>query len=1018
MKFTDLFIRRPVFASVVNLLILLIGLRAFTLLELRQYPASTTTVITVTTTYAGASSEIINSFITTPLEQAIAEAKGIDYIIATSIEGKSTIEAHMELNYNPGAAIAEIQAKVNSQIVFFPPETENPVVDSNTGRTTALMYLALSSDVTPLHQVTDYLLRSVKPKIQALPGVSKVTLSGDKSPAMRIWLNPQRMAALGVTGSDVKKVLQSNNFISGVGKTKGGYDSVNLISSTNISKEQDYRNLVVYGKNGAIVRLEDIGDPKLDVEDYNAIDWHDDQLVIFVGIEESPGSNPLEVADEVHKLIPELQKQLPPGINLDIVSDYSIYMSEAVDEVFHTLGEAIAIVLIVIFLFLGSLRAALIPSIAVPLSLIGSGFLMLSLGFSINLLTLLAMVLAIGLVVDDAIIVVENVQRHLEMGKSHFRAALDGAQELGLPIIAMTTTLVAVYAPIGFMGGLVGTLFTEFAFTAACAVIISGIVAITLSPMLSSKVLKAADQKGKFELWVEHLLTQLAQFYQRVLHRTLNHIPLIMIFAAFVLCSLYPLYMSGQKELAPAEDQSVVEFEATGPEVANIDYDKIYAKQIFEITKTLPEYREIYVLLGMGGDINIIKGGFKMYPPTQRKRSQMEIQPDLQQRLQEGITAYEISVYHRPTLPGVGGAPIQFIVETDTDFLSLDQVAQELLERAMESGKFSFLQKSIKYEQPRISINVNRDLAGDLGITMEDIGEDLTTMLGERWVNRFDLEGRSYKVIPQVIRSYRLDEHMLENYYTRIKSGEMIPLSTLVSLEKTVVPSKRIQFQQLNALTLQGVASPGVTIGDALSYLEEQAREIFPRGFSWDYAGESRQYAQEGNALAITFFFALIVIYLVLAAQFESWRDPIIVLMSVPMSIAGALIFLALGFTTVNIYTEMGLITLIGLIAKNGILIVEFANQLQMHEGLNKRAAVEKAASIRLRPILMTTSSMIVGVIPLIMATGAGAISRYGIGLMIATGLGIGTFFTLFIVPAVYVIVAREHKPEETLEVT
>ncbi|CAB1277506.1 efflux RND transporter permease subunit [Candidatus Nitrosacidococcus tergens] len=1017
MKFTDLFIRRPVFASVVNLLILLIGLRSFTLLELRQYPATTTTVITVTTNYKGASSELMNSFITTPLEQAIAEAKGIDYIIATSDEGVSTIEVHMELNYDPGAAVAEIQAKVNSQLNFFPPNTDSPLIDTSTGRTTALMYLSFSSDIASLHEITDYILRSVKPKIQALPGVSKVTLSGDKSPAMRIWLNPKRMAAYGVTPSDVREVLESNNYIAGAGQTKGGYTSINLISNTNINYEQDYRNLVVYGKNGAIVRLKDIGNPRLGEEDYNAINWRNGQPGIFVGIEESPGSNPLEVASKVHALIPEIQKQLPPGFEGRIVSDYSIYMSDSIDEVFHTLGEAIIIVLIVIFLFLGSLRAALIPSVAVPLSLIGSGFLMLALGFSINLLTLLAMVLAIGLVVDDAIIVVENVQRHLEMGKSHFKAALDGAQELGLPIIAMTTTLVAVYAPIGFMGGLVGTLFTEFAFTAACAVIISGIVAITLSPMLSSKVLKAADQKGKFEVLVEHLLTRLAKFYRNILHRTLNHIPIIIVFAAFILLTLYPLYMSGQKELAPAEDQSVVEFEATGPEVANVDYDRVYAKQIFDIAKTLPEYREVYELIGMAGALNVIRGGFKMYPPDQRKRSQMEVRPDLQRRLQEGIAAYEISVYHRPTLPGVGGAPIQFIVETDTDFLSLDQVAQELLERAMESGKFSFLQKSIKYEQPRISINVDRDLAGDLGITMENIGEDLTTMLGERWVNRFDLEGRSYKVIPQVIRNYRLDEHMLENYYTRTKNGNFIPLSTLVSLEKTIVPSKRIQFQQLNALTLQGVASSGVTIGDALSYLETQAREIFPRGFSWDYAGESRQYAQEGNALAITFLFALIVIYLVLAAQFESWRDPIIVLMSVPMSIAGALIFLALGFTTVNIYTEMGLITLIGLIAKNGILIVEFANQLQIHEGLKKREAVEKAASIRLRPILMTTSAMIVGVIPLLMASGAGAVSRYGIGLMIATGLGIGTFFTLFIVPAVYVIIAKEHKQEEMLDI-
>lgn len=1006
MRFTDLFIRRPVLASVISLLILLIGLRSITLLEVREYPETENTVVTVTTTYPGASSELVQGFITTPLQQAVAEAEGIDYLFASSTQGTSTIEAHMELNYDPNAAVAEIQAKVASQRNILPEEAEDPVIDSTTGQTTALMYLAFYSEAMNPSQITDYLLRVVQPQLQAIPGIAKARLIGNKTFAMRIWLDPRRMTALGVTAEDVREVLRVNNFLAAVGQTKGNYVAIDLGATTDVSRAEDFRKLVVHSANGTLVRLNDIAETELGARDYNSASWYKGQTAIFMGIEQAPGSNPLTVAGQVHELLPQIRSQLPAGLSVVLAYDASQYIEQAIQEVFRTLGEAVLIVLFVIFLSLGSLRAALVPAVVVPLSLIGGAFLMLVLGFSINLLTLLAMVLAIGLVVDDAIVVVENVHRHIVEGETPFQAAINGARELGLPIIAMTTTLVAVYAPIGFMGGLVGTLFTEFAFTLAMAVLVSGVVALTLSPMLSSKVLKAGEP-GRFERSVERFFDGLAARYQRMLHDSLDYLPVTLVFAVTVLISIYFMFVTSETELAPTEDQSILFFQATAPQTATLDYDVAYARQIIEAFEEIPEYHESFLLIGMDSPTTTF-GGFKMPPPSQRERSQMAIQPELQQKLSR-IAGFQIAVFPRPSLPGSGGGlPVQFVITTDEDYSRLDEVATTLIGEAMQSGQFIFLQKSIEVTRPRTTLVIDRDRAGDLGISMQEIGRNLSALLGGNNVNRFSLQGRSYEVIPQVDRRFRLDQEMLQGYYVRAGSGELIPLATLVSFRDSVEPSKRTQFQQLNALTLQGIMAPGVTLGEALGYLEARAQELFPRGFTYDYTGQSRQYVQQGAALIVTFFLSILVIYLVLAAQFESWRDPVIILVSVPMSIAGALVFLTLGFATVNIYTQVGLITLIGLIAKNGILIVEFANQLQLHEGLNKRQAVEKAAAIRLRPVLMTTVAMLVAMIPLLTATGPGAVSRFDIGLVIISGLGIGTLFTLFVVPAVYLLMARE----------
>jgi multidrug efflux pump len=1016
MKFTDIFVHRPVLASVVSLLIFILGVRSLVELDLRQYPKTQNTTVTVTTAYPGASSDLVQGFITQPLQQAIAEADGIDFISSTSAQGVSTIEAHMRLNYDPNAAVAEIQGKVASQTGVLPEAAQNPVIDKSTGSDMALMYLAFYSEEMSLPQITDYLTRVVQPQLQALQGVAKAELIGNKTYAMRIWLDPARMASLKVSGDEVAQVLRANNYLAGVGRIQGESVQVDLSATTDASTVDDFKRLVVRSQDGTLIRLEDIAEIELGAVDYNSTTLFKGKPAIFIGVEQAPGSNPLDVAEGVHRLLPSLEAQFPEGLKAFVAYDAAEFIQQSIDEVFKTLAEAVLIVLLVIYLSLGSLRAAIIPSVAVPLSIVGAGFLMLLLGFSINLLTLLAMVLAIGLVVDDAIVVVENVHRHLEMGKSRKQAAIDAARELGLPIVAMTTTLVAVYAPIGFMGGLVGSLFTEFAFTLAGAVLVSGIVALTLSPMLSAAVLREGGQRGRFEQAVESFFAGLANRYSRLLHRWLDY-PSATVLVAFVLvAAIYAMYSMTQKELAPTEDQSFLFFMGNAPQTATIDYNKRYASEMEPLFAKIPEYQESFLLVGFL-DPTTTFGGLKMRPQSERNRSQMQVQPELQGALAQ-IAGLETVVFPLPTLPTPGsGIPVELALVSDRSHEELSGLADQLLGRAMQSGKFMFLQKDVKMERPRTVLEIDRERAGDLGIDMQTLGRGLAAMLNEDYVNWFSLEGRSYKVIPQVDRRSRNDLAKLEDYQIRNAAGELVPLGALVKIRQEVEPSKRTQFQQLNAITLSGVMMPGTTLGDALAYLENESKSIFPRGVRIDYKGESRQYKSEGSALEITFFLSLLVIYLVLAAQFESWRDPFVILMSVPLSIAGAMAFLFLGFSSINIYTQVGLITLIGLVAKNGILIVEFANQLREREGLDKREAVERASAIRLRPILMTTVAMLVAMVPLLTATGPGGVSRFDIGLVIVTGLGIGTVFTLFVVPAFYMLLspkrhAATHVPD------
>ncbi|ATI02498.1 efflux RND transporter permease subunit [Cycloclasticus sp. PY97N] len=1009
MNFTSIFVKRPVLASVVSLIILVLGLRSIASLEIREYPETKDTVISITTSYPGASSELIKGFITTPLQQAIAQAEGIDYLFSSSTQGLSSIEAHMRLNYDANAAIAEIQAKVASQSSVLPQEALDPIITSKTGSTTSLIYIAFVSDTMKDIQIADYLLRVVQPRLQSIEGVGQASLLGNSTYAMRIWLKPKRMAALGVSAEDVSAALRRNNYLSSVGKTKGTLVSVEMGATTDVAKEEDFLTLVVGKQNDTLIRLSDIADVELGAEGYESENLYSGKPAVFITVDQSPDANPLDVAKRVNLAMVDINNNLPEGLVSHMPYDASKFISDSINEVGRTLLEAISIVIVVIFLSLGTMRAAFIPAVTVPLSLIGATFIMLAFGFSLNLLTLLAMILAIGLVVDDAIVMVENIHRHIDMGKPRIQAAIDAAKELSLPIIAMTTTLIAVYFPIGFMGGLVGTLFTEFAFSLAAAVLISGIVALTLAPMLSARILKSSESAGRFEKYAEHFFEKLASGYKKTVSPLLSTPSIPVIFGLVVLLSLYPMYLLSKSELAPIEDRNLLIAMGTAPQTSTLDFLQQQGKKLSDIFEAMPEYDHSFILLGLGNDTTKLLGGLKMGHQSTRERTQMEIQPELQQKV-ASLTGVRTAVVQPPGLPGAGGGlPVQFVVISDADYSQISDVTGELIGKAMQSGNFIFLQKSIEFDRPKYNLMVDKDRAADLGISMEEIGRNLSVYFSEGYVNRFSMQERSYKVIPQVADISRSDIEKLDNIYLKTSSGKKVPISSIVTVSTQVEPAKRTQFQQLNSITIEGLLRPGVTMGDGLAYLEEEAQKSFPRGFKWDHTGSSRQYKQQGSALVLTFFMSLLIIYLVLAAQFESWRDPLIILVSVPLSLASAMAFIMLGVATMNIYTQVGLITLIGLVAKNGILIVEFANQLQITEKLSIRNAVEEAATVRLRPILMTTASMIVAMVPLLLASGPGAVSRFDIGLVIATGLGIGTIFTLYILPAFYLIFARDH---------
>ncbi|HEA3131474.1 TPA: multidrug efflux RND transporter permease subunit [Aeromonas hydrophila] len=1010
MRFTDIFIKRPILAISISFLIALLGVQAVFKMQVREYPEMTNTVVTVSTSYYGASADLIQGFITQPLEQAIAQADNIDFMTSSTQLGSSTITAYMKLNTNPNAALSDILAKVNSVRSQLPKESEDPSVTMSTGSTTAVLYIGFTSPELNASQITDYLERVIKPQLFTVGGVSKVDMYGGTKYALRVWLDPAKMAAFNLTAADVMSVLNSNNYQSATGQATGYFTLYNGNAETQVNTAEELERLVVATRDSKVIRLADIAKVSLEKSHDTYRATANGREAVVLAINAAPTANPINIAHDVLEMLPSLKSNMPSTMEANVLYDSTVAINESISEVIKTIAEAAAIVLVVITLFLGSFRAVIIPIITIPLSLIGVVMVMQMFGFSINLMTLLAMVLAIGLVVDDAIVVLENVDRHVKEGEEPFRAAIIGTREIAVPVIAMTVTLAAVYAPIALMGGITGSLFKEFALTLAGAVFVSGIIALTLSPMMCAKMLKANEEPGKFESKVHHLLDRMTVRYDAMLHAVMQKRIVVVLFAVIVFASLPMLFKFIPSELAPNEDKGVMAVLGTAPSNVNLDYIQGTMEQVNKVLDEQPEVAFSQVFSGVF-NANQAFGIASMVPWSQREASQKEVLERIG-KLVENVPGMSITTFQFPELPGASsGLPIQFVITTPNNFESLYQVASEILTAAQGSGRFVYSELDLQYDSATMKIKIDKDKAGAYGITMQDIGITLGTMMSDGYVNRIDLDGRSYEVIPQVERKYRLNPESIKGYYVRAADGQSIPLGSLISIEVVGEPRALPHFNQLNSATIGAVLMPGTTMGNAIAWLDATASEKLPQGYRYDYMGEARQFVTEGSALYATFALALAIIFLVLAIQFESARDPLVIMVSVPLAISGALIALAWGAATMNIYSQVGLITLVGLITKHGILICEVAKEEQLLHGRNRMEAVMAAAKVRLRPILMTTAAMIAGLIPLLYATGAGAAQRFSIGIVIVAGLAIGTLFTLFVLPVIYTYLASEHKP-------
>ncbi|MBN5270616.1 MexW/MexI family multidrug efflux RND transporter permease subunit [Serratia marcescens] len=1007
MTFTDLFVRRPVLALVVSTLILLFGALALSKLPIRQYPLLENSTITISTEYPGASSELMQGFVTQPIAQAVSSVEGVDYLSSSSVQGRSVVTVRMALNRDSTQALTEVMAKVNQVRYKLPEQAYDPVIERSAGEATAVAYVGFSSKTLSTPALSEYLTRVVEPMFTTIDGVAKVEVFGGQKMAMRLWLDSDRLAGRGLTAADVADAVRRNNYQAAPGKVKGQYVVANVRVNTDLTSVEEFRNLVVRNDGNGLVRLKDVGTVELGAAATETSALMDGEPAAFLGVFPTPTGNPLVIVDGIRHLMPAIDKMQPPGVKMALAFETARFIQASIDEVVHTLLEALVIVVAVIYLCLGSLRTVLIPVVTIPLSILGAAGLMLAFGFSVNLLTLLAMVLAIGLVVDDAIVVVENVHRHIEEGKTPLAAAMIGAREVAGPVIAMTLTLAAVYAPIGLMGGLTGALFREFALTLAGAVVVSGVVALTLSPVMSSLLLPAKQSEGRVAHAAEWFFGGLTRRYARALDFSLRHRWLTGALALLVMISLPLLYLMPQRELAPTEDQAIVLTAIKAPQHANLNYVERFAYKLDEVYNRMPETESRWIINGSDGTASGI-GGINLTLWQARQRSASAVQADLQRAVND-VEGTSIFAFQLPALPGsTGGLPVQMVLRTPQDYPQLYRTLEEVKQNARNSGLFMVVDSDLDYNNPLAEVHIDRAKANSLGIRMSDIGESLAVLVGENYLNRFGMDGRAYDVIPQSLREQRLTPQALARQYVRTQDNTLVPLSTVVSVAVKVEPNKLIQFNQQNAATLQAIPAPGVSMGEAVAFLERQANAL-PAEFSHDWQGDSRQYTQEGSALAFAFLAALVIIYLVLAAQYESLKDPLIILITVPLSICGALLPLALGYATMNIYTQVGLVTLIGLISKHGILMVEFANELQMHQGLTRRAAILQAAQIRLRPVLMTTGAMVFGLIPLLFASGAGAASRFGLGLVIVSGMLVGTLFTLFVLPTVYTLLARDH---------
>ena len=1008
MRFTDIFIKRPVLAASLSFLIALLGFQAIFKMQVREYPEMTNTVVTVSTSYYGASADLIQGFITQPIEQAVAQADNIDYITSQSVLGSSTVTATMKLNTDPNSALADILAKTNSVRSVLPSDALDPAVTMKTGSSTAVLYLGFNSEELSNSQITDYVDRVVNPQFFTVSGVSKVDLYGTKF-AMRVWLDPAKMAAYNLMASDVMAVMSANNYQSATGQAVGEFVLFNGNADTQVSSTDELERLVVSTQEGQVIRLGDIAKVSLEKSHDAVRASANGRDTVVTAINAAPSANPITIAQNTLAILPEIRRNMPDNIEMNVLFDSTVSINASIQEVMKTIIEAALIVIVVITLFLGSFRAVIIPIVTIPLSLVGVAMVMQMFGFSWNLMTLLAMVLAIGLVVDDAIVVLENVDRHIKLGESPFRAAIIGTREIATPVIAMTLTLAAVYAPIALMGGLTGSLFKEFALTLAGAVFVSGVVALTLSPVMCSKMLKEHDEPSRFEQWVHRRLDRLTSRYERMLGGMMRMRGVVISFALLVFLSMPMLFMFIPQELAPAEDRGALMLIGQAPSNANLDFISNSMQKVNAILSEQPEVKFAQVIAGVP-NANQSFGIASMVPWDDREASQADVVKRIGTAFKE-LPEMAISAFQMPELPGAGsGLPIQFVLTTPNEFENLFAIASELLEKVKASPNFVYSNLDLNFDSATMQINIDKDKAGAYGVTMRDIGITIGTMVADGYVNRIDLGGRSYEVIPQVERKYRLNPESIKGYYVRAADGNPIPLGSLIDIEVVAKPRALPHFNQLNSATIGAVPSPAITMGTAIDWFKAEAAQL-PKGYQYDFMGEARQFVSEGDALIMTFLLALAIIFLVLAIQFESMRDPLVIMVSVPLAISGALVALAWGAATMNIYSQVGLITLIGLITKHGILICEVAKEEQLLHQKDKMSAVMEAAKVRLRPILMTTAAMIAGLIPLLYATGAGAQQRFSMGIVIVAGLGIGTLFTLFVLPVIYSFVASSHQP-------
>jgi len=1024
MAFTDLFVRRPVIAVVVNLLIVIAGLQAVRSLNVRQYPRSENAAVTVTTAYVGANAALVRGFITTPLERVIAAADGVDYLESESKQGLSVIRARLRLNHDANKALSEISSKVDQVRGDLPPEAQVPILNIESADSQfASGYLSFSSDFLRQNEITDYLVRVVQPRLSAVEGVQRADILGARTFAMRIWLKPDRMAALNVSPAQVRAALAANNYLAAVGQTKGSLVQVNLTANTDLRSVAEFQRLVIREHGGAAVRLGDVADVVLGAEDYDAMVNFSGKTAVFIGVWTLPNANSLDVMKRVRGEVGSLQQELPEQLEARIAYDGTAYIQSAIEEVVRTLLETLVIVVLVIFVFLGSFRSVLVPVVAIPVSLIGAVFLMQAFGFTVNLLTLLAIVLSVGLVVDDAIVVVENVERHLRKGLTPVQAALTGARELVGPIISMTITLAAVYAPIAFQGGLTGSLFREFALTLAGAVTISGVVALTLSPVMSAKLLRADHGSHGFAALVDRTFERVKATYAR--HLTASFQARGAIYAAWAVVSLLAvaMFMMAPKELAPTEDQGIIFGIVNTPSNSTLDQvaqsTRAINKELMEIPETNFTFQITFPAGGFWGD------GLK--PWDQRQRTAFQVLPEVQQRV-SGIPGVQTFPILPPALPGGGNFPVEVVLASTAEASEILGFAEQLQAKAAASGMFAFPPLiDLKIDQPEAEIVLDREKVAELGLNLAQVGQDLSAAVGGNYVNRFSVAGRSYKVIPQLLRAERLNPEQLREIHVTGPGGQLVPLGSIATIRDSVTPRSLNRFQQLNAVKISGVAIR--PLDEALRYLEGEAAQLLPRGYVLDYTGESRQLRSEGNRFLPAFLLAVVLIFLVLAAQFNSFRDPLVILAgSVPLAMFGALVMTFLKMpnpnvhfwtdgwtTTLNVYSQVGLVTLVGLVAKNGILIVEFANKLQ-EEGRSKVDAVREAAVTRLRPILMTSVATVFGHFPLTLVTGPGAEARNSIGLVLVAGMAVGTAFTLFFVPAIYLLVAKDRHGEAAAE--